>query len=252
MIYFAAKVQGWFVPKVSYRTEFSTKEGTYGLQKGGEIRILNILAGSVKTIRPQLSGNLEAIFEVKQDFQKYIRKDSFALVKKKFGLAGDTYVEIIPGDPKELILNEGAYLKSKKDTEIMETVKTVIEDLRTAFVPALEQMSEVLEKLPSLTTQVKSTFIEAEDVLKELKNTSLPVFNEMLQDVNKNKRDEFFRKLRDIGFLLEQTLFEAEKALQGIQSHWLLRKYVNKEKKHDNGTTATTILPLEVEFGEKR
>lgn len=52
--------------------------------------------------------------------------------------------------------------------------------------------------------------------------------------------------LPEIGTRLHETLYEAEKVMEGVQKHWLLRKYVNQEVNLTKG-----LVPYEVDFKEK-
>lgn len=65
-------------------------------------------------------------------------------------------------------------IECHKDTEVMETVQDLMEDLQKEFVPAVEQLQAVLGELPELTRQVHTTFKEAEIFLREFREKGIP------------------------------------------------------------------------------
>ncbi len=278
MLFFTSHAQGWFEPKIHFYTVFSTKEGSFGLQSGADVIILSTIAGSVNSILPKEDGNIEGKITIKEVFHKYIRSDSNAIVKKKFGLAGDAYLEILAGDPKKPLLKKDDYITTTKDTEIIETIKELMEDFRKSSVPVIEKLQQILAQLPPLMTQVQTTFKETEITLIELRKNFLPLteninvfsrnlpeisdklnaslsninnfityltellnnIKNLLNNIKSGQFSEFVNNLPELESQLEQTLLEFEKTLAGFQKHWLIRKYVEKDGAKEN------ILPFEI------
>ncbi|MBN1674262.1 MAG: MCE family protein [Kiritimatiellae bacterium] len=198
-IFLAGQAQGWFEPKLTLHAVFTTdaqvyatadntqfpllnalvgkvteirpeqrSEGAFGLQAGAEVKILNTVAGTVTEITPNERGDIEATFVIRGVYQRYVRKDSVALVKKKFEIAGDAFVEILPGDPAQPMMPSGAYIQCRKDTEIIEIAMAVLADLRDASLPTINQLRMSLEELPGLTIQLQETLHEIEKVSEAL------------------------------------------------------------------------------------
>jgi phospholipid/cholesterol/gamma-HCH transport system substrate-binding protein len=153
-IYFAGHAQGWFERKLVLRTQFSTKEGTYGLQEGAEVRILGTLAGEVGPIVPGASGDLETTLKLKGRFHPYVRADSIALVKRKFEVAGDAYVEITLGDPQSPLLPDGALIKCKRDVELIQAAQKVLDETRAVLLPIMEELRGTLANLNRITRKI--------------------------------------------------------------------------------------------------
>lgn len=191
-IYLAGKAQGWFEQKLVLHAVFTTHEGAFGLRKGSEVKILKAHAGTVTDIAPNPDGDIEATFVLQSAYQRYVRTDSTALVKKKFEIAGDAFVEILPGSRDNPMMASGAIIECRKDTEIIKIAMAALDDLRTVSLPAINQLRMALDELPSLTIQ------------------------------------------------LQETLHETEKLLEGLQNHWLLRKYV------EHNEMSYLIAPSEV------
>jgi phospholipid/cholesterol/gamma-HCH transport system substrate-binding protein len=154
-IYFAGHAQGWFQKHLILRAEFNTTEGTYGLQEGAEIRILGALAGRVGEIVPAKEGGMETKFILKGRFGGFVRNDSIAKVKKKFQVAGDSYVEITLGSSHQPLMESGSFIKCEQDVELIETARKVLDDFREAAVPMLEEFRQILSHVNGVTRQLE-------------------------------------------------------------------------------------------------
>ncbi len=154
-IYAAGHAQGWFDKNLVLKTKFDMDKGTYGLQEGAEVRILSTLAGRVGEIKPSDDGGIETTLILQGKFGKFVRGDSIAKVSKKFEVAGDAFVNITLGTSSQPILNDGDYIKCVQDVELIETAKRIIDDLRQAAVPMLDEVSGILSNVNSVTRQLE-------------------------------------------------------------------------------------------------
>lgn len=154
-IYAAGHAQGWFDKNLVLKTKFDMDKGTYGLQEGAEVRILSTLAGRVGEIKPSDDGGIETTLILQGKFGKFVRGDSIAKVSKKFEVAGDSFVNITLGVSSQPVLQSGDYIKCVQDVELIETAKRIIDDLRQAAVPMLDEVSGILSNVNSVTRQLE-------------------------------------------------------------------------------------------------
>ena len=89
----AARVQGWMAPTDVIHIRFP-EEGALGVKSGAEVWLMNTVVGSVDWVTPGSDGVMEAGLRVKREYMQFVKDDSEAVVKRKFELAGDVYVEI--------------------------------------------------------------------------------------------------------------------------------------------------------------
>jgi phospholipid/cholesterol/gamma-HCH transport system substrate-binding protein len=154
-IYLAGHAQGWFQKELHLKTKFNTKDGTYGLQEGAEVRILGALAGRVGEIVPADDGGMETVFVIKGRFGKFIRADSLAKVKKKFEVAGDAYVEITLGSMPQPLMRSGSYIQCVQDVELIEAARKMVDEFRAAAVPMLDEFRAILSHVNGITAQLE-------------------------------------------------------------------------------------------------
>lgn len=219
-IFLAGRAQGIFEPKFTLYTEFATEEGSFGVQKGADVRIRDYVAGTVAAIIPSSNGILTATLIIKESFHPFVRADSKALVKKALIITGDAYIDISSGNMRAPLMPDGSLIKCAKDTQIIEQATRLIEDLQTNTMPILRQLKVVLDETAPLAVQARVTLRQGETVLRE----NVPAVLTQAQD----------------------TLRAAQITLEALQRHWLLRNYV--EPPDNTGP----IAPATINFPEKR
>lgn len=219
-IFLAGRAQGFLEPKFKLYSDFATEEGSFGLQKGSDVRIRDAVAGTVASIVPSSNGILRATMVIKESFHPFVHMSSQAVVKKALIITGDAYIDISSGNISDPLLPNGSMIACRKDTQIIEQATKLIDDLHTNTIPVLKQLKVVLDEVGPLAVQAKKTFQEGETVLHD----NVP------------------------GVLLQaqDTLRSAQITLEALQRHWLLRKYV------EPADSQTIIPPATINLPEKR
>ncbi|OQA27768.1 MAG: hypothetical protein BWY59_01003 [Verrucomicrobia bacterium ADurb.Bin345] len=252
------------------------EEGSFDLQRGAEVRILGALVGSLEEISVAEEGEMSGVIRIRGNFIRFVRTDSRAIAKKKFGLAGDAYLEITKGSGPPL--PEDAVMKVEKDTEITEMIQEVIERVEEVALPAIKQVQKALEEYTNLAVDLRDKEGNLQQLLAHLSrlaeglekgegtagqllrdpslaeelraiaakvDESLAEVTKILEDVRASTgvvKDE----MQDVpGLVLQtrETMRETEKLVEAVQRHWLLRKYV------EGGTPSTLISPAAVGGG---
>lgn len=144
--------QRWFKGRVTLQIVLP-EAGAAGIRQGSEVYFLGTLVGSVSDVVVDSTGRMEAQTRIRSDFFRFVRADSSAVVKKKFGLAGDAYFEITRG--------EGQPLPEKNASIVCralpDTVETAIEEVRSAALPDLQKLSVGLDTWTALGTNLIAT-----------------------------------------------------------------------------------------------
>lgn len=217
-IFLAGRAQGLFEPKFRLHTVFQAEEGSYGLKKGSEVKIRDTVAGSVIRINPTEDGTIEVIFELKASFHGFIRTNSAAVVKKTLIVAGDSFVDISIGNRQAPMMPDGSMIACTPDKDITKQALLVLEELRTKLLPTLDKVNAVLDELPALTVQTRKTLHEGEVLLHE----NVPSLLIQAQD----------------------TMRASQVLIEGLQRHWLLRKYIENQENGPLISPADLALPL--------
>jgi phospholipid/cholesterol/gamma-HCH transport system substrate-binding protein len=249
-VIFAGKAQGWFRPE--YRlTLLFPPEGSLGVQEGTRVVCLGTTIGTIERMSVADDGAMQGRARIKGEFFRFLRNDSKALVKKAFGIAGETFIEISKGVATPLP-KEGAELACQNDTEMLKEIqgtldkiqKTIVEyknlaaDLRSTNGPLLQFVGHLNEiaagiqkgegtigkilRDPQMAQQLADALAQVQKILGDVKQTT-----GQLPAIAKTASGE----VRDASGVMLQTqsaIREAEKLIEGLQKHWLLRKYVDQ------------------------
>jgi len=283
--------QRWFRGTVTLRIVLP-KAGAAGIRQGSEVYFLGTLVGTVSNVIVDAAGRMEAGTSIHNDFFRFVREDSSAVVKKKFGVAGDAYFEITRGQGQPLPKKDASIICK----ELPGTMETAIEEVRSAVLPVLEKLSvglntwttlgeklsagadawtrlgtnlgesrqhldQLIGRLDGLVASVEQgkgtagKLLTDPAIADELKtilnkgNVSMDKLQGILKDVQLAGTDlsavseVLAIEAKDLpGLVLQtqQTLHELERLIEGIERHWLIRKYI--EQRHPN----TRIPPSEV------
>lgn len=147
------RARQWFEPSYRIRITFP-EEGTYGLQQGSMIVLLGTSIGAVERIYVDAEGAMHAVLRVRGQFLRFIRTDSVAVVKRKFGIAGDAFIEITPG-VRDTLPPDDAVLPVRKDTEITELLQQIMQQVQAAVVPTIEETQRLLAEYRGLAADLR-------------------------------------------------------------------------------------------------
>lgn len=276
-IYAAGHAQGWFNKKLILKARFDEDKGTYGLQQGAEVRILGTVAGWVGEIVTSEERGMETSLILQGKFGKFIRVDSVAMVKKKFEVAGDAYVDITLGGKSQPLLKSGDYIKCVQDVELIEAAKKMVADFRDAAMPMLDQVRAILAHVSNVTGQLEKKegvagkligdpqwAAEVQGIVTDVRQTAaqLPLMAAkidgmmtniqalavslkdtaagfpkitdgaagVVQDV-RNVTGGLTGQVANVQAVLlqaESMLRETQVLVEGVQKHWLIRKYIQE------------------------
>lgn len=144
--------QRWFKSRVPLRIVLP-EAGAAGIRQGSEVYFLGTLVGSVSDVIVDPTGRMEAQADIRRDFFRFVRADSSAVVKKKFGVAGDAFFEITRGQGRPLP-EKSASITCR---ELPGSMETAIEEVRKATLPVLKQMSAGLDTWTVLGSNLITT-----------------------------------------------------------------------------------------------
>ena len=90
VVVWTGRSQRWFKGNVTLRIVLP-EAGAAGIRQGSEVYFLGTRVGSVSDVIVETTGRMEAEANIRRDFFRFVRADSSAVVKKKFGVAGDSF-----------------------------------------------------------------------------------------------------------------------------------------------------------------
>ncbi len=145
--------QRWFKSRVLLRITLP-EGGAAGIRQGSEVYFLGTLVGSVSDVLVDPAGRMEAHANIRNDFFRFVRADSSAVVKRKFGVAGDSFFEITRGEGRPLPEKHAAIVCNE---QLQSSLEAAIEDIRREVLLVLRKSSIGLEAWTKLGGELGET-----------------------------------------------------------------------------------------------
>lgn len=155
--------------KVPYKLRLPN---TGGLNVGSPVTLAGVQVGTVTDINLPSDPNrleIDVDFSVDAAVQKRIREDTTATLKILTMLAGDKYLELTPGSPKEPVLPPGSYVRVPQAVsfdQMQELGANIAEDLKSVTT----SLSTILAQIQDRNTFLGQIFFDPDFGKKSLAN----------------------------------------------------------------------------------
>jgi phospholipid/cholesterol/gamma-HCH transport system substrate-binding protein len=162
----AGHIREWFDPAATIRVILPA-EGVFGLTEGAGVEILGTKAGDVRKIVLDPKQNPHAEIAVRNAMMVFVRRDSHAVIRKQFGVAGASYLEITRGSGAPLD-PDYAVLTAIAEQAPTDAASELIAEMRTRVVPVIEDAQAAIQLLTTLARSVQGSIDSVQPVLTDL------------------------------------------------------------------------------------
>jgi phospholipid/cholesterol/gamma-HCH transport system substrate-binding protein len=153
VVVWTGRSQRWFKGNVTLRI-ILPEAGAAGIRQGSEVYFLGTLVGSVSDVIVETTGRMEARANIRRDFFLFVRADSSAVVKKRFGVAGDSFFEITRGGGQPLPEKNASIVCNE---QFQSPLETAVEEVRHEAMLVLKKVSGGLETWTQLGADLGGT-----------------------------------------------------------------------------------------------
>ena len=115
---------------------------------------MGTLVGSVSDVIADAAGHMEAQANIRRDFFRFVRTDASALVKKKFGVAGDSFFEITRGTNAPLAENNATIVCKE---QFQSALEAAVEEVRGEAMLVLKKVNNGLDTWTTLGSNLITT-----------------------------------------------------------------------------------------------
>lgn len=217
----SGRVQEWFNPGLVIKVLLPS-EGLFGLGTGAEVEILGTTAGQVNRIVIDPAQRMHAEVEIRKDFAPFVGSDSTAVIKKRYGVAGDVFMEITRGKNADVDW-QFAVIEATADRAPTETLQTVLEDLRSQILPTIRDIREGIRSWKTLGDALSdpqgdmARFVSRLNALSDKLNRGEGALGRLLTDDSLVTETEgLIRNLRTSLERIGPILEEIQKSSQGL------------------------------------
>jgi phospholipid/cholesterol/gamma-HCH transport system substrate-binding protein len=131
-------IREWFASGTTL-TVLLPEEGVAGLSVGAEAEVLGIRAGTVRRIVVDPNQRIHAELRIEEQAKPFIRQDSTAVVRRRFGVAGPAYLDIQRGEGSPLNW-DWATIEASSERAPTETVGALLDELQKRVFPILDEL----------------------------------------------------------------------------------------------------------------
>lgn len=147
------RIQRWFNPGEQVRI-LLPDEGLMGLSAGAEVEVLGTNAGRVEEIVIDPNQRIYASIRIREDMARFIRGDSTAVIRKRFGVAGASFLEITRGTADAPPMDwDFAVMEARADRAPTDALQLLVEDLRTEVLPMVKDARRAAGHLASIAEE---------------------------------------------------------------------------------------------------
>ena len=152
-VLWTGRSQRWFKGHVTLHIVLP-EGGAAGIRQGSEVYFLGTLVGTVSGVEVDEKGHMEARVNIRRDFFLFVRADSSAVVKRKFGVAGDSFFEITRGEGKPLP-EKNASIACKE--QFQSALESAVEEVRGEAMLVLKKVNGALDTWTRLGADLGET-----------------------------------------------------------------------------------------------
>ena len=172
-VIFSGHSQRWFSRKYAFDV-LLPEAGAFGLKRGDEVFISGVSVGWVDNILVAADGRMKAHVKVRSDFERFVRIDSTAAVKKVFGVAGDSFIEITRGQGEPLPAHDTEIVCLSLE-ELPAKMERMLEELRGELMPVVKKAGATLDAWAKLGCDLQKTQGELNQLVARLDNLATGV-----------------------------------------------------------------------------
>jgi phospholipid/cholesterol/gamma-HCH transport system substrate-binding protein len=165
-VIFSGQSQRWFARKYAFEVRLP-EQGTSGLRRGDEVFILGVSVGLVDDIGVGNDGRMNARVKIRREFERFVRADSVAFIKKVFGVAGDSFMEITRGTNAPLSLSDPA-IACLASEDPLGKIDKMLTSLHAELAPAVKKAGTGIEAWTKLGTDLQETQTELKHLVARL------------------------------------------------------------------------------------
>jgi len=124
----AGLLRDWFKPVSSLRL-ILPESGVAGLEVGATVEVLGTRAGTIRKIVIDPNQQMYALADIDEQAKPFIRRDSTAVIRRQFGLAGAAFVDISRGTQTEMDWTY-AVLNATAERAPTDSISALIDEVR--------------------------------------------------------------------------------------------------------------------------
>ena len=163
---FSGQVREWLDPGQALKVILPS-DSLFGLSDGAEVEIMGTNAGQVLRIVINPDQQIHAEVRIQSDMKPFVRRDSSALIRKRFGVAGDSYLDISRGFGETLDW-EYAVINASADRAPTDSIGEILDEVRTKVFPVIDDSQQAIRMLLAVVQDLQDPSGDMKQLLGNL------------------------------------------------------------------------------------
>ncbi len=171
----AGLLSDWFRSTAKLRIMLP-ETGSQGLSAGADIQLLGTRVGTIRRVVVDPSQRMYAEGELEEQATGFIRRDSKAVVRKQFGVAGAAFLDISRGKGAQLDWNY-AVIDAATERDPTENIGAMIDQVKQKVFPILDDVARTTHVLADTAEGIShgqgdiGRLLKNEDLTNQLSQT---------------------------------------------------------------------------------
>jgi phospholipid/cholesterol/gamma-HCH transport system substrate-binding protein len=181
-------LRDWFKPTFELRLVLP-ESGVAGLGAGADVEVLGTRAGRVARVVLDPDQQMYAMLEIDEQATAFIRRDSKAVIRRRFGVAGAAFVEISRGTGEEMDWNY-AVIEATTERAPTDNVNAMIDEVRQKVFPILDNAGRTTKALAEIVERINRGEgnvgrLMADETLARRAEDAVEALNTLVADLQK-------------------------------------------------------------------
>jgi phospholipid/cholesterol/gamma-HCH transport system substrate-binding protein len=149
----AGVVSRWFQSNATLRILLPEK-GSAGLSAGADVEVLGTKAGEISRVVITPNQQMYAEASIDEQAVPFIRRGSVGVIRKRFGIAGAAYLDVLRGTGQALDWGY-AVIPGTTERDPTESIGTLIDQVRDKVYPILDDLGRTTHGLAELVENMR-------------------------------------------------------------------------------------------------
>jgi phospholipid/cholesterol/gamma-HCH transport system substrate-binding protein len=149
----AGLLRDWFRPTVVLRIMLP-ETGVNGLARGADVEVLGIRAGTVRQIVIDPDQRMYAEATIDDQAKTFIRRDSHATIRRRFGVAGSAFIDVSRGTSAQMDWTF-AVIDATAEQGPADNIGALITSLRERILPILDDTQRTVASMRAISERIE-------------------------------------------------------------------------------------------------
>jgi phospholipid/cholesterol/gamma-HCH transport system substrate-binding protein len=161
----AGLLSDWFHRTATLRVMLP-ETGSQGLSSGADVQVLGTRVGTIRRVVVDPNQRMYAEAELEEQATAFVHRDSKAVVKKQFGVAGAAFLDISRGNGTPLDWNF-AVIDAVTERDPTENIGAMIDQVKQKIFPILDDVARAMHALADTAVGISEGHGDIGRLLKE-------------------------------------------------------------------------------------